>query len=74
MAMKQPLRNWSAPSYDPSNGRAAASSMEQRKSYSFDGERANVSAQMPNSGFNGRDARCTTIKTPVRNRPFQSNR
>jgi hypothetical protein len=41
-----PMREWAAPSYDPRSGRAAASSMEPRASYSFDGQPCHPSRQI----------------------------
>jgi hypothetical protein len=41
-----PLRQWTAPSYDPNTGRAAGSSTELQKSYSFDGEPAHPIRQL----------------------------
>jgi hypothetical protein len=68
---KQPLRQWSAPSYSAQDGRAAKSSEEQRSGYGADGETWTVNAQIP-SAFAGRDRRCTQNPVPVSKRPFQT--
>jgi hypothetical protein len=45
-----PLRDWASASYDPDTGRAAASSKEPQRSYSFDGEPCHPSQELPTGG------------------------
>jgi hypothetical protein len=65
------MRQWSAASYDPDNGRAASSIDETpRKSYTWLGETCRPNAQGPDGGFHAIDARRTQNPTPVRKRKF----
>jgi hypothetical protein len=68
-------RQWAAPSYDPNTGRAASSlSPDQGGPSPVGAKVGRGNRQMPAHGFDGRDARSTTIPTPVRNRPFTQSR
>jgi hypothetical protein len=69
-----PLRDWASKSYDAQTGRSVSSIAEQGGRGPVLSNMATGSTQAPPTGFNGRDARCTTIKTPVRNRPFSQQR
>jgi hypothetical protein len=76
MSMKSrgPNRQWAAPSYSEFSGRPASSLSDQHGTDSPSTTHAkDVSAQIP-SGFEARDAGCTTIKTPVRSRPLTQKR
>ncbi len=73
----EPLRNWASASYDPDTGRAAASSMNEQRSHSFDGEACHPNAQAPHGQHPANvpslaelDQRRTTNPTPVRKRPI----
>lgn len=73
----EPLRNWSTASYDPDTGRAAASSMSEQASYSFDGEKCHPSAQAPRGqhpantpSWEELDRSRTTNPTPIKKRPL----
>jgi hypothetical protein len=65
-----PLRQWSAPSYDPNSGRAvSAVDAQGSKEHVFANNHARGSAQIP-GGFDKINKRRSTDPTPVRDRQF----
>lgn len=74
---KEPLRDWSCPSYLAEDGRAAKSSMPLKSSYGADGETWTTSRQMPGGqagpgspSLKQIDAARCQDPTPVRKRQF----
>ena len=65
-----PLRQWSAPSYDPTDGRSVSSVDEQgSREHVFANNHARGNAQIRDA-FKAADKRRTQNPTPVRKRPF----
>jgi hypothetical protein len=66
----EPLRQWAAPSYDPTSGRSVSSIDPQgSREHVFANNHATGNAQIP-GGFDAIDKRRTTDPRPVHTREF----
>jgi len=71
---KGPMRQWTAPSYDPTTGRASSSLSPDQSGRSPVGAKVGNGGRQISDAFDRIDRTRTQNRTPVRDRPFTQKR